>query len=58
MRSSTRLDLHSGIYVSPSSTAKVGGLDKIGLGKKDAGRYENLGYELDVVDTNIRDEDE
>lgn len=50
------LDFHSGIYVSPSTTAKIGGLDKIGLGKKEAGRYENLGYELDVVDTNVRDE--
>ena len=52
------LDLHSAIYVSPSSTAKVGGLDKIGLAKKEAGTYENLGYELDVTDTNIRDEDD
>lgn len=52
------LDLHSDIYISPSTEAKVGGLKKIGLEKKDAGRYENKGYELDVVDTNIRDEND
>jgi hypothetical protein len=51
------LDLHSAIYVSPSTIAKVGGLEKIGLTKKEAGTYENQGYELEVVDTNIRDED-
>lgn len=52
------LDAHAAIYVSPSTEAKVGGLRKVGLEKKDAGSYENLGYELDVTDTNIRDEDE
>jgi len=51
------LELHADIYVSASSTAKVGGLKKLGLEKKTAGTYENLGYELDVVDTRIRDED-
>lgn len=52
------LDAHAAVYISPSTTAKVGGLKKIGLDKKDAGSYRNDGYELDVVDTNIRDEDD
>jgi hypothetical protein len=52
------LELHADIYVSPSSPAKVGGLRKIGLEKKQAGTYENQGYELDVVDTMIREDAE
>jgi hypothetical protein len=51
------LELHADIYVSPSTTAKVGGLKKVGLEKKQAGTYENQGYELDVVDTMIREDD-
>lgn len=38
------------LYVSPSTTAKTGGLSRVGLSKTDVTDLENKGYKLEVED--------
>ncbi len=45
----TLQDLFADLYLSPSVTAKVGGLKRIGLEKKDAASFEHTGYDLERI---------
>jgi hypothetical protein len=38
------------LYVSPSTTAKVGGIEAVGLDKRKARRWENKGRKLSIIE--------
>jgi hypothetical protein len=54
----TAVDRMLDIYVSPSTQAKVGGLDRVGVKKKEVANFEASGRKIQVVDLKLKQDED